>query len=461
MTLEEYVQSIKDKRICFIGAGISNRPLIRLLLMSGCDVSVRDIRTAEKLDFEDLSLIGLGAKYKLGEDYLLNLDADIIFRSPSFLPFNPSLEEAKSRGAEITSEMEVFFRVCPCRTIAVTGSDGKTTTSSIIAELLKEAGYTVHLGGNIGKPLLCETPLFDKDDIAVLELSSFQLHSMYCKPDVAVVTNISPNHLDKHRNLEDYVSAKENIFKYQDSSCTLVLNCSDSVCRSFAEKAEARIRWFSDGEKNGNGYFCIDNKIICIKDGQSRELFGTEAVRLPGRHNIQNYLAAFAAVDSFCPEACFKKVAGEFAGVEHRLEFVRELHGVTYINDSIGTSPSRTIAALHSFSLKPIVILGGYDKHIPFDNLGDEVCRFAKAAVLTGASAEKIKDAICRSQFYSPDELPLVSAENLVDAVYEAGKLAKAGDRVILSPACASFDCFKNFEERGNFFKKTVMEMPE
>ena len=212
MTLNDYIQGLKGKRIAVIGVGVSNAPLIRLLLSCGCDVTVCDKRTLADMGMEGLELINMGARLKLGEKYLDGLDHDVIFRTPGLMPFDEHLENAKARGSVITSEMEVFFALCPCRTIAITGSDGKTTTSTIISELLKHAGYTVHLGGNIGHPLLCEIPEIKPDDITVLELSSFQLHSMRCRPDVAVITNISPNHLDKHKDYQDYIDAKRSIF---------------------------------------------------------------------------------------------------------------------------------------------------------------------------------------------------------------------------------------------------------
>ena len=472
MTLSEYVNSIKNKRIGVIGIGISNVPLIRLLAFSGCDVTACDARTMDKLGMDALNLITMGVKLRLGSGYLDNLDFDIIFRTPGLMPFDSHLKAAEEKGSIITSEMEVFFSVCPCRTIAITGSDGKTTTSTIIAMLLKEAGYAVHLGGNIGHPLLCDAPMMKKEDIAVLELSSFQLHSMKCRPDVSVITNISSNHLDKHGTFEDYVEAKKSIFRGQTADDVLVLNADDSLVSSFADEAKAKIRYFGTYiPDNGSPCVYVDNGIIyraedimpaggCDAEFSMKRLMPVTDVFLPGEHNIKNFIAAFAAVNGLVSDDVCRKVASEFRGVEHRLETVRVHKGVTYINDSIGSSPSRTIAGIHALPKKSIIILGGYDKGIPFDSLADTVCTGVKEAVLTGATASGIRRAIIDSKVCPDEDKPkLHMVPDFDEAVMTAAGIAEEGDIVLFSPACASFDCFRNFEERGNHFKKLVMEL--
>lgn len=459
MTLSDYINSIKGKRIAVIGIGVSNTPLIRLLLSCGCDVTACDKRTLGEMGMEGLELINMGAKLRLGECYLDNLDHDIIFRTPGLMPFDEHLEAAKAKGSVITSEMEVFFKLCPCRTIAITGSDGKTTTSTIISELLKHAGYTVHLGGNIGHPLLCDIPDIKESDFAVLELSSFQLHSMKCKPNVAVITNISPNHLDKHKDYQDYIDAKRSIYLGQDSGDRLVLNYDDEHTPYFEESAKSDISYFSDKSVITKGVMLLDGEMCRVHDGVREVIMHADEIRLPGEHNVLNYLAAFAAVDGFVTDEDCREVAVHFAGVEHRLEQVRVLHGVTYINDSIGTSPTRTSAGLHAMKTKPIVIAGGYDKHIPFDGLGDDLCRLAKEVILTGDTAEKIRQAIVGSQYYKDSELKFEMVDDFEKAVHTAAGHAAEGDIVLLSPACAAFDRFKNFAERGRFFKKIVMEL--
>ncbi len=459
MTLNDYIQGLKGKRIAVIGVGVSNAPLIRLLLSCGCDVTVCDKRTLAEMGMEGLELINMGAKLKLGEDYLEGLYHDVIFRTPGLMPFDEHLERAKARGSVVTSEMEVFFALCPCRTVAITGSDGKTTTSTIIAELLKHAGYTVHLGGNIGHPLLCEIPEMKPDDFAVLELSSFQLHSMKCRPNVAVITNISPNHLDKHKDYQDYIDAKRSIFLEQDASDRLILNRDDEHTPYYEQSARSTVSYFSDKSEIENGVMCIGNEICRVHDGERRVIMHADEIKLPGEHNLLNYLAAFAAVDGLVGDEDCREVAVHFAGVEHRLEQVRILRGVTYINDSIGTSPTRTAAGLRAMKTKPIVIAGGYDKHIPFDGLGDDLCLLAKEVILTGATADKIGAAIEGSKYYAGSALRVCREDDFDTAVRTAAAHASEGDIVLLSPACAAFDRFKNFAERGRHFKELVMEL--
>ena len=459
MTLQEYVYSLKDKTIAVIGIGVSNTPLIELLCANGCDVTACDRRSHREMGAEGERLEALGARLKLGEDYLEDLTQDVIFRTPGLMPFDPHLQAARERGSQITSEMEAFFSLCPCPILAVTGSDGKTTTTTIISELLKAQGYRVHLGGNIGHPLLCDVPKIRPDDYAVLELSSFQLHSMNCHPHVAVITNISPNHLDKHLDYQDYIDAKRSIFLQQDRKDRLVLNLDDAQSPYYASSAHAGISYFSGKNCADRGTFCFDS-VICRVDGAEREeIMRKDEILLPGEHNVLNYLAAFEATRGLVDASVCREVAMNFKGVEHRLERVRELRGVTYINDSIGSSPSRTIAGLHALKQKPILIAGGYDKHIPFDSLGDELCRLAKRVILTGDTAEKIRAAIIASPFYAESQLEVKMVADFDEAVHEAASSARSGDIVLLSPACASFDHFKNFAERGNHFKELVMEL--
>lgn len=459
MTLSEYVQSIHDKRIGVLGIGVSNTPLIELLCKNGCDVTACDKRNREQLGAEGDRLEAIGAKLKLGDDYLEDLDQDILFRTPGLMPFDPYLKAAQARGSVITSEMEVFFSLCPCKILAVTGSDGKTTTTTIISELLRAEGYRVHLGGNIGHPLLCEVPDIRNDDFAVLELSSFQLHSMHGRPDVAVITNISPNHLDKHLDYQDYIDAKRSIFLEQGPEDRLILNLDDGQSAYYASSAFAEVSYFSDKKSAKKGTFLLNDE-LCRVDGANIEpIMKREEILLPGEHNVLNYLAAFEAVRGLvCAKTC-RRVGMQFKGVEHRLEQVRVLRGVTYINDSIGSSPSRTIAGLHALKTKPILIAGGYDKHIPFDELGEEISKNVKHVFLTGDTAEKIRNAIIASPYYADSGLAVTMEEDFDSAVKRAASVARDGDTVLLSPACASFDHFKNFAERGERFKKIVLEL--
>lgn len=456
MNFNEYIDSLIGKRIGVIGLGVSNTPLVRLLLESGCDVTVCDKRDAQALGEIGNEVKEKGGKLILGDDYLEHLDFDVIFRTPGVLPRVPQLAAAAARGAVLTSEMEAFCALCPCKIIAITGSDGKTTTSTVTAEILKAAGYTVHLGGNIGTPLFCRIPDMRPDDIAVLELSSFQLHSMYCAPDVAIITNISPNHLDVHPDLADYVSAKQNIYRHQRADAVLVLNAKDAHTPEFAAGAPGKVRMFSSVGPVDNGVYCENGVIYRACAGAVEKIMDAADIRIPGAHNVENYMAAFAGLGEMVSREACVSVAKTFPGVPHRMEFIRELHGVRFINDSIASSPTRAIAGLHALPKPPIMLLGGHDKHIPFDELGDEICLHAKAAVLCGETAERIAMAIRSSAHYDAEKLPMVRVDDFRDAVEAAYRLAEPGDVVTLSPACSSFDKFKNFEERGNTFRAIV-----
>ena len=459
MNLDTYVESLKGKRIAVLGIGVSNVPLIELLRAHDCDVTACDMRTREELGDVGTRLETIGTKLKLGPDYLEELDQDIVFRTPGLMPFDPHLEAAKARGSLLSSEMELFLSLCPCRVIAITGSDGKTTTSTIVSELLKAAGYRVHLGGNIGHPLLCDLPGMRREDIVVLELSSFQLHSMYCCPDIAVITNLSPNHLDKHKDFQDYIDAKREILINQTENCRLILNADDAHTPYYESFAKARVAHFSDRQRIQEGAYLKNGVLTRVSGGVERPILPASEIRIPGEHNVLNYLTAFAATEGLVPDEICAKIARAFAGVEHRLEIVRILHGVTYINDSIGSSPTRTIAGLRAMRVKPIVIAGGYDKHIPFDELGDALCEYAKAVFLTGDTADKIHEAILASPYYAESGLAVEMDGDFKTAVLSAADAAREGDIVLFSPACASFDHFKNFAERGKYYKSIIMDL--
>ena len=351
MTFESYLATLRGKQVAVIGIGVSNIPLIKLFLKKGIAVTACDKCQREAYDNQSLllELEALGATLHMGADYLDNLTQDVIFRSPGIRPDIPAFAQAKANGAVITSEMEVFFHVCPCKTIAVTGSDGKTTTTTIIAKLLEAAGYHVHLGGNIGRPLLPDIESIQPDDLAVLELSSFQLMTMEQSPHIAVMTNLSPNHLDYHRSMGEYIAAKENIFLHQGEEDRAIFNYDNQLTRDLAEKAGGAVTFFSRRERLEEGVYLRDGAIWLTNAQGSREVLPTRDIRLPGVHNIENYMAAIAAVDGLVPDKCVRAVAARFQGVEHRIELVRELDGVKYYNDSIGTSPSRTVACLESF----------------------------------------------------------------------------------------------------------------
>ena len=453
MSFDAYFESLKGKRIAVLGLGVSNRPLVKLLLSYGCDVTGCDRTPREKLDAEVLELEAMGCKLQLGDTYLDGLNADLVFRTPGMHPGNPALTALREKSAEITSEMEIFFELCPCKTIAVTGSDGKTTTTTLIAEMLRAAGKTVWLGGNIGTPLLPVCKNMKASDYAVVELSSFQLMDMKRSAHVAVVTNLAPNHLDVHKDMEEYVDAKKNIFRFQSAADTLILNGDNGITAQFT--GNGTTRFFSRVGTTENG-ICLNGDLLC-RDG--KPILDKKDILLPGEHNVENYMAAILAVEGLVDDETVCHVAKTFGGVEHRIELVRIKDGVRYYNDSIASSPSRTIAGLRSFPEKVLLIAGGYDKHIPFDVLGPEVLTHVKTVFLNGATAEKIREAIESAPGYTPGCPELVDCADFTDAVHKAAEMAKSGDVVLMSPACAAFDQFKNFMERGKYFKKLVMEL--
>ena len=448
---EEYFSSLKDKKIAVLGLGVSNRPLVRLLLEFGCDVIGCDKTPREKLDDEVLALEKAGCKLHVGETYLDGVEADIVCRTPGMHPSNPAIEALRARGAEVTSEMEVFFEVCPCTLLAVTGSDGKTTTTTLVSEMLKAAGKTVWLGGNIGTPLLPLVREMKETDYAVVELSSFQLMDMKRSPARAVITNLAPNHLDIHKDMAEYIEAKTNIFRYQDERGLLILNADNAITSGF--RGNGTTRFFS---RQKEADVCVTDGVIC-RHGE--KVLPVGDILIPGVHNVENYMAAIAMVEGLVDDDTIRHVAKTFGGVEHRIELVRVKDGVKFYNDSIASSPSRTIAGLRSFPEKVILIAGGYDKHIPYDVLGPEICAHVKKLFLGGATGEKIRQAVISSPEYDPEKIEITDCGSFEPAVRAAVAAARAGDVVLMSPASAAFDQFKNFMVRGQFYKDLVKEL--
>ena len=462
-TIQEYLDALKGKKVAVLGIGVSNTPLIHMLLRAGVKVTACDKRSREAFDGKIEDLESLGTKVCLREDYLEHLEGqDVIFRTPGMRPDLPQLSEAVSAGATLTSEMEVFFRVCPCPIIAVTGSDGKTTTTTIIAELLRAEGKVVYLGGNIGKPLLPDVGMMEPTDFAVVELSSFQLMTMDQSPHIAVVTNLAPNHLDVHRSMGEYISAKENIFLHQGHDDRVILNADNEITRSFAGSIPGKLTLFSRREEPEGTAVFLREGIIYVRDEMGeRAVLPSKEILLPGDHNIENYMAAIAAVNGLVSDETIRHFAARFSGVEHRIELTRTLKGVRYYNDSIASSPTRTMAGLKCFPEKVILIAGGYDKHIPFDDLGPAIIEHVKRLILTGDTSSKIRSAVESASGYRMNAPIIEEYHAFRDAVEAAYRAAHPGDVVLLSPACASFDKFKNFMERGNTFKQIVRELEE
>ncbi len=455
---EQFINSVNGKNIDVVGIGISNTPVITMLAKAGAVVTAYD--KTEKQNLGDIAgeLESLGVNLVCGEHYLDELTGDIIIKTPGLRFDHPTLLKARERGAKITSEMELFFDVCPCKIIAVTGSDGKTTTTSLIYEMLKREGYTCHLGGNIGKPLLPRAMDIAPADIVVCELSSFQLHTMTKSPDIAVVTNLSPNHLDVHKSMDEYVDAKTNIFKHQSKNGMLIVNYDNEITNGFG--ANGTLQKFSfKSVPDCDGAYYKDGAVYLVQNGQSQKLMSREDIILRGDHNVENYMAAILAVKDLCSADTIIKTARSFGGVRHRIEYVATKDGVMFYNDSIGSSPTRTIATLRSFDKKVILIAGGYDKKIPFEVLGPEVIAHCKALFLTGKTRDKIADAVRGADGFDENALFINIDPDFENTVRSAAKYAKDGDIVLLSPACASFDAFKNFEVRGDRFIEIVKSL--
>nr|WP_207721485.1 UDP-N-acetylmuramoyl-L-alanine--D-glutamate ligase [Neobittarella massiliensis] len=451
------MSDIKGKKLAFIGAGVSHLDCIRMFAEKGFAVTVRDKNSREKMGPVADELQRLGVRLVLGEDYLKDIDDDIVFRTPGMRFTDEDLEAARRRDIIVTSEMELFFALCPCRIIGVTGSDGKTTSTTIIAAFMKEQGYTVHLGGNIGRALLPIIEQVKPDDWAVVELSSFQLISMRHSPDIALITNVAPNHLDMHRDMEEYVDAKRNLYAHQDAFSKTVLNAHNAITRSFSPDVRGKLYFFDRFEPVEKGAYLDRDGNICMRTPQGEQkLFHKSEIKIPGEHNVENYLGAIATVWGLVEPEVMRHVANTFAGVEHRIEFVREIGGVKFYNDSIASSPTRSIAGLYAFSQKIIMIAGGYDKKIPYEPLGPVVCERVKKLVLMGATAPKIEAAVRAAGNFAGSGLEIVHASDMQQAVKLAFKGAQSGDVISLSPASASFDLYKNFEVRGRHFKEIV-----
>ena len=459
MDFKQFFSQLKGKKIAMCGIGVSNTPLILNFLKQGARVIACDRRERELIGNIADELEAAGAELKLGEDYLSNLEVDIIFRTPGMNFHLPELERARKRGIAVTSEMEVFFDLCPATIFAVTGSDGKTTTTTLIAKMLEAEGKRVFVGGNIGTPLLPEIENITADDFVVAELSSFQLISMRKSPDVAVVTNVAPNHLDVHKDMDEYVEAKKNILLHQNAFSRTVLNRDNDITEDFRKDVRGQSLGFSMTRRLNNGAWLDDDGMLHMAyRGIDVPVVDRKEIRILGDHNVANYLTAIAAVWGYVGVDNICKVAREFGGVEHRIEFVREVDGVKYYNDSIASSPTRTIAGLKAFSDKVILIAGGYDKHIPFEPLMPYLVERVKTLYLCGDTADKIEN--CLRDYAGFDGKPeIVRVEDIAEAVAKAHANAEPGDIVTLSPACASFDKYPNFVARGNHFKQLVNEL--
>lgn len=449
---------LKNRKVAIIGLGVSNIPLLDYMHNVGAKVTVFDNRIIEDIPKDTMKKItDYAMEFSLGPNNLSKLEGfDIIFRSPSCLPTVPELQKEVERGAILTSEIEMLMKLCPGKVIGVTGSDGKTTTTTLIYEILKANGYNCYLGGNIGTPLFTKLSEMTPDDIIVLELSSFQLMGMEISPSISVITNISPNHLNVHSSYEEYIDAKKNIFKYQDKDGIIVLNYDNAITKAAAKEANGKVVFFSSKTKLEDGIILDGDIIKECKDKLRRHILSTNTVALRGVHNYENICASIAATSSLVKVEDAVKAVKDFKGVQHRLEFIREIDGVKWYNDSIGTSPTRTIAGLHSFDERIVLIAGGYDKHLDYTPIAKPILEKVDSLILIGDTAPKIFDAVKEEAEKQGKDIKIYMCDEFKNTVLVAKKVAKPGQIVLFSPASASFDLFRNFEERGNKFKELV-----
>lgn len=459
--LIEFNNYIRGKKVAVLGIGVSNVPLIDYLYKHASIVTLFDKKEEEKIDKSIINKIKkYGMNLSLGENYLEKLTGfDIIFRSPSMRPDIPEIVKELERGAILTSEIELVIEMCPGTVIGVTGSDGKTTTTSLIYEILKENNKKCYLGGNIGIPLFTKIEEMDKETYVVLELSSFQLMTMKVSPKISVITNITPNHLDIHKSYDEYIEAKANIFKYQDETGLLVANYDNEITRNLAKKANGKVIYFSSKEKIENGIIVDDKIIKKSEDGLRRHILNTKNMILRGIHNFENACAAIGATSKIVDIEDQAKAIKDFRGVEHRLEFVRKIDGIKWYNDSIGSSPTRTIAGLNAFDEKIVLIAGGYDKHLDYTPIAKPIVDNVSSLILIGQTADKIEKAVRDELKAQRKTMDIYRVNTLEETVKVARDVAKLGEIVLFSPASASFDMFKDFMERGNKFKKIVQEM--
>ena len=451
---------VRGKKVAFIGAGVSHKPCIEMFSSMGAEITLCDQKKslAEFGAYAD-TLSRLGVRLSLGEHYTDGFRGqDMILRTPGYEFFKPELQAAIAAGTTVTSEVELFFEYCPCEIVAVTGSDGKTTTTTLIARMFEAAGRRVFLGGNIGAALLPQLPEVAPQDVAVAELSSFQLISMRRSPKVAVVTNVTPNHLDHHKDMQEYIDAKRNILLWQEPPCRAVLGFENDISRDMQADCKGEQVWFTRLHDTDRGAFLrrADDTLCYAENGVTTPVLPRAEIQLRGLHNVENLLAAIAAVWGRVPVEAMRQVGSTFTGVEHRIEPVRRLDGVMYYNDSIASSPTRVIAGLRSFDQKILLIAGGYDKKIPYEPLAPEILAHVKVLVLMGATGPRIEKAVREHPAFAASGLKILHAGSMQKTVELARASAAPGDIVSLSPASASFDLYPNFEVRGQDYKRIV-----
>lgn len=456
--LEEFERKLKNEKVAVIGLGVSNMPLLDYLYEKEANITVFDDKDEDKISKDIIDKIkSYNIRTFFGKESLKNLKGfELIFRSPSCLPTKPELISEKERGAIVTTEIEQLIKMAPCKIIGITGSDGKTTTTTLTYEILKNAGYNTHLGGNIGIPLFTKLNEIKPDDIIVLELSSFQLMGMEVSPDISAITNITPNHLNVHKNYEEYIEAKKNIFKNQKDTGILVINADNELTNACHDEANGEVILFSSKQKLDYG-FIVDNGIIKeCDDGIRRHLVSSNEIKLKGIHNLENICTALALTKTLVDTDKAIDIIKNFSGVQHRLEFVRSINGVDWYNDSASTSPTRGISALNSFDKEIVLIAGGADKNLDYTPLAKTIVEKVKCLILIGQTAMKIFDAVKNELEIENKELDIHFCETFKQSLELAKRVAKQGQVVLFSPASTSFDMFKDMYDRGNQFREEV-----
>lgn len=450
---------ITNKNILVIGLGISGVSTIKALHKLGANITVTDSKREEELKDVIQALEAIPLTKLLGSNEVDLEDIDLIVKSPGVSPTIPLIQDAISRGIEVISDIELAYRLDLNQNfIAITGTNGKTTTTSLVGEIFKDAGFKTHVVGNIGRAILGELVDSAKEDIFVIEASSFQLeHTRYFKPKVGLILNLAPDHLDWHGSFEAYVNAKKKIFKNQDEDDFLVLNFADDLLRSCKDEAGSKIIWFSTTERLAEGIYIDGEDIVISYDGRQNRLMSLKEVKLPGRHNLENTLAAIGiALALGLDLERVRKTISNFKGVEHRLEYVGNKKGISFYNDSKGTNPDASIKAIEAIPAPIILIAGGFDKGTDFGPFIRSFNGKVKALILLGQTKYKIKEC---ADIHNFKDYHLV--DSLEEGVQLAYKLAERGDNILLSPACASWGMFKDFEERGNAFKAAVHSLRE
>lgn len=449
----------RGKRVTVVGLGIEGVDAVRFFVGKGAHVTVSDAKPPERLGHRLAQIDGLPVRLSLGgNDPEALADADYLFVSQGVPLDLPGISEARRRGVPVLSMTSLFLELCPGPVAGITGSSGKTTTTALLGEMFRYEGLPHVVGGNIGVGLLGMLPLVHPYTWVVLEISHTQLQLTWRSPHVAAVLNITPNHLDRF-TWDEYRALKANIVRYQGPGDWAVLGYDCEESRALADRVASRVVFFSLEDVEGEGAFVHRGYAVWRCRGRQRRLFPVSTVRLRGRHNLQNALAA-AAMACACgisAESIARAVA-TFRGVEHRLELVASAGGIEYYNDSIATTPERTLAGMRCFDRPLVLLLGGRDKHLPLEELAEEACRRCRAVVFFGESGPKLEQAVAEAASrLPPDGRPILVLErDLEGAVAAAHRLARPGDVVLLSPACTSFDAYDNFEERGRHFRELV-----